>query len=366
MSIDGAFGSKTNVFTINRAIHKKSISQSKLTNVNTTTPSTTTTTTNNNNNSDQNNNGSSISINLQACPAILKQILEILSTLARAANFNFFPRYPFAPKPIQAANASNKTAQSSLFWDLVVKLDQSKNKSSKLTSSAQPGFGRNNSNNNASGPSTSAASAATSSTANQDNSTNYELDSELDFTIENSPLARLMSMLDYPVLKNNAHLMDKMFTCLAHASAGIPLIESATLSASSSSSASSAATASTATTLSSNQTLTNQPISHKQQQPTTTTRLNEIDQNEQVLGKQIELVVNVLKNKLCTQDGLQQAYTLLNNLSRINSATRSMIIKHLLSGTRELGLAVCKEIEILMEEAIKYNQNASSSNGRSN
>ncbi len=70
MSIDGAFGSKTNVFTINRAIHKKSISQSKLTNVNTTTPSTTTTTTNNNNNSDQNNNGSSISINLQACPAI--------------------------------------------------------------------------------------------------------------------------------------------------------------------------------------------------------------------------------------------------------------------------------------------------------
>jgi hypothetical protein len=34
-----------------------------------------------------------------------------------------------------------------------------------------------------------------------------------------------------------------------------------------------------------------------------------------------------------------------------------MIIKHLLSGTRELGLAVCKEIEILMEEAIKYNHN---------
>jgi len=65
----------------------------------------------------------------------------------------------------------------------------------------------------------------------------------------------------------------------------------------------------------------------------------------------------LLKNKLCTQDGLQQAYTLLNNLSRINSSTRSMIIKHLLSGTRELGLAVCKEIEILMEEAIKYNHN---------
>ena len=78
-------------------------------------------------------------------------------------------------------------------------------------------------------------------------------------------------------------------------------------------------------------------------------------QNMPMLGKQIELVVNVLKNKLCTQDGLQQAYTLLSNLSKINSATRSMIIKHLLCGTRELGLAVCHEIEVLMEEAINFN-----------
>lgn len=83
-------------------------------------------------------------------------------------------------------------------------------------------------------------------------------------------------------------------------------------------------------------------------------------QNMPVLSRQIELVVNVLKNKLCTQDGLQQAYTLLNNLSKINSQTRSMIIKHLLSGTRELGLAVCKEIEVLMEEAIKYNSTVNS------
>ncbi len=34
-----------------------------------------------------------------------------------------------------------------------------------------------------------------------------------------------------------------------------------------------------------------------------------------------------------------------------------MIIQHLLKGTRELGLAVCKEIDLLMDEAIKYNQN---------
>ena len=55
----------------------------------------------------------------------------------------------------------------------------------------------------------------------------YEFENDLDFTVENSPLARLMSMLDYPVLKSNPHLMDKMFTCLSYASAGIPIIESA-------------------------------------------------------------------------------------------------------------------------------------------
>ena len=76
MSMDGAFGSKTNVFTINKPFQKKSTPQSKI--------------------SIESSNGSLITINLQACPAIFKQILELLSTLARAANFNFFPRYPFA------------------------------------------------------------------------------------------------------------------------------------------------------------------------------------------------------------------------------------------------------------------------------
>ena len=195
MSIDGAFGSKTNVFTINRPFQKKS------------TPAKMTV---------EHSNGSSITINLQACPAIFKQILEILSTLARAANFNFFPRHPFAKHHVQnSATTSKNSAQNSMFWDLVVKLDQSKNKSSKLSS--QP---------------TTPSQKSSSTGSNQ--SDLYELESELDFSIENSPLARLMSMLDYPVLKNNAHLMDKMFTCLAHASAGIPLIESSLSSAHSS------------------------------------------------------------------------------------------------------------------------------------
>ena len=308
MSIDGPFGSKTSVFTINRSPHKRSTSalqQSKLTPVSPGASSST---------SGDVSGLTNIIVNPQACPAIMKQILEIMSTLARAANFNFFPRHPTTkqPQPPQTpTSATPTTAQQqpqqpskSHFWDIVVKLDQSKNKSSKLSGKSSA----------AAQPASSEASHPMSELIN---------DSDMDVSVDNSPLARLMSMLDYPVLRHNAALMDKMFTCLSYASAGIATqIDPA---------AAAAAAAKAATT-------------------------TEAANNEPLLNKQIELVVNVLKNKLCTQDGLQQAYTLLNNLSKINSATRHMIIQHLLRGVRELGLAVCREIDMLMDEAVKYNQ----------
>ena len=197
MSIDGPFGSKTNVFTIIKPIHKKSTSQSKLTPVE--------------NSSNTSSFTSTISINTQACPAIFKQILEILSTLARAANFNFFPRNPF---PSKSSSHHPHHPSKSHFWDIIVKLDQSKNKSSKLSS--QP-IVPISSSQKACG----SGAAAAGTPGAEAGYGMYEFDADLDFSVENSPLARLMSMLDYPVLKNNAHLMDKMFTCLSYASAGI-------------------------------------------------------------------------------------------------------------------------------------------------
>jgi hypothetical protein len=165
-------------------------------------------------------------------------------------------------------------------------------------------------------------------------------------------------MLDSPVLRSNAHLMDKMFTCLSYASSGIPQLD-----------ASAVASAALKLTARQQQLLRHDQAQQQQQQQqqqtsgnvfepmvaalttsgatsSTTTdaanssettkpeEINEIGLNNEtaVLNKQIELVVNVLKNKQCTQEGLQQAYTLLNNLSKINSATRNMIIKHLLKG----------------------------------
>jgi E3 ubiquitin-protein ligase HUWE1 len=198
-----------------------------------------------------------------------------------------------------AATPNKSASKDPQFWDLVIKLDQSKNKSSKLISQKST----SSQTNLFTGPGGGISQAIP-----------YD-DTDVDFNIENSPLARLMIMLENSVLKSNSSLMDKMFTCLAHASAGIPLSEN------------------TSTTVDSE---------------------NKGYENEAVLSKQIQLVVDVLKNKACTQDGLNQAYALLNNLSKINGATRNLIISHLLDGTRELGYAVCQEIDTLLEEALQY------------
>jgi E3 ubiquitin-protein ligase HUWE1 len=185
-------------------------------------------------------------------------------------------------------------------------------------------------------------------------------DADIELTVDSSPLARLMLMLDSPVLRHNPPLMDKMLTCLAYASAGIPQLDTSTVN-SNSAAAIIRSTNRAIAAAAANPAVVDQNGSEPQQTTAitpamdTTTEPAEPPLDEPVLSAQIELVVSVLKNKLCTQDGLQQAYTLLNNLSKINAPTRTMIIQHLLKGTKELGMAVCNEIERLLDEAVKYN-----------
>ena len=308
----------------------------------------------------------------------MKQILEVLSTLARAANFNFFPRNPFPPggvvakSPIATATCT-AAANKSQFWDIVVKLDQSKSGTTThgLTHSKSCKSALLQTPPPQSSKSTALATATNSGAAYTqqlgDQLQLNEFDADLDLTVENSPLARLMLMLDSPVLKHSPHLMDKMLTCLAYASAGIPQLDTAAAIIKSTTANLSArlttniATATTTTSATTDESQSSTAVAAATP-PLQAPNLDNIELSEPVLGCQIELVVSVLKSKQCTQDGLQQAYTLLNNLSKINASTRTMIIMHLLKGTRELGMAVCAEIETLIEEAVKYNgqQNLSS------
>ena len=63
-----------------------------------------------------------------------------------------------------------------------------------------------------------------------------------------------------------------------------------------------------------------------------------------VLEPQLQLAVEVLTSKSCTEEGLEDATHLLLQLSRANGATRDSVLRLLLVGARTLGLTVCEHI----------------------
>lgn len=63
-----------------------------------------------------------------------------------------------------------------------------------------------------------------------------------------------------------------------------------------------------------------------------------------ILENQLQLAVEVLTSKSCSEEGLEDATNLLLQLSRANSPTRNTVLKLLLAGARQLGLTVCQHI----------------------
>jgi E3 ubiquitin-protein ligase HUWE1 len=72
--------------------------------------------------------------------------------------------------------------------------------------------------------------------------------------------------------------------------------------------------------------------------------------------KHLSLTVEVLTSKSCSEDGLEDATTLLINLSQCSSKTKYMIINLLVQGVVDLSHAVQKHINSLMMELRELNE----------
>ncbi len=70
-------------------------------------------------------------------------------------------------------------------------------------------------------------------------------------------------------------------------------------------------------------------------------------EDEPVLEIQLQLAVEVLTSKSCSEEGLEDATSLLLQLSRATNATRETVLKLLLAGARQLGLTVCHHIRLV-------------------
>ena len=69
-----------------------------------------------------------------------------------------------------------------------------------------------------------------------------------------------------------------------------------------------------------------------------------------IRDEQIQLAVEVLTSKACSEEGLEDVTALLLNLSYGGSKTRESILHLLLAGARQLGNVVCSHVSDLLKE----------------
>ena len=70
---------------------------------------------------------------------------------------------------------------------------------------------------------------------------------------------------------------------------------------------------------------------------------------------QLRLAVNVLTSGVCSEDGLEDATTLLLQLSKIDKDTRDSVLTLLLDGARDIAYTLCGESKKLLAEIREYN-----------
>ncbi|GAB0202336.1 E3 ubiquitin-protein ligase HUWE1 [Grus japonensis] len=70
---------------------------------------------------------------------------------------------------------------------------------------------------------------------------------------------------------------------------------------------------------------------------------------------QLQLSVEVLTSHSCSEEGLEDAANVLLQLSRGDAGTRDTVLRLLLSGARQLGATLCRQIGTLLAELREYN-----------
>ena len=78
-----------------------------------------------------------------------------------------------------------------------------------------------------------------------------------------------------------------------------------------------------------------------------------VTEEEVVEPSLLHIVISVLTSGLCSEDGLEDATQLLMNLSKCSVNTRESILFMLLDGIRTIGLTLCSQIAVVVEDLNK-------------
>ncbi|KAK4337307.1 hypothetical protein RND71_043593 [Anisodus tanguticus] len=286
-----------------------------------------------------------VSINPQAARIVCRHVLDTLISLAKT-----FP-YQFLSDSIKEENKTNIHSQSCAststsskeemnnaklnkeldFWDVLVKLDsQNANGRSNYLGKNTKSSSKNNSVNSTPSSSMSGSNSShlSSITSFQNNTAN-----------QSSTLTQIISLLAHPVIKKSSLLTDRLLRLLSLlAKTYQPAIN----------------ISSNAESISNNKPKASSSSSTSSSTPKPETHKGAIDEEH------LKLAVDVLTSKSCSEEGLEDATSLLLKLSQSDPVIRGMVLKLLLQGARELGQTVCTHIFNLSEELKKLNLNTTS------
>merc|ERR1719481_1015428 len=243
---------------------------------------------------------SNISVLPQAAPVVCRHTLEVLISLAKSFPIHFLPGATgINPESTATSDGKKSGGKSVEFWETLLKLDRESWSSKK-------------------GKSVVRSHSSVSIKSDEDELGNS--------SIAFSAFGQLLSMLASPVIKRSSLLTDKLLRLLSLISLGQPDVLKR---------------------------LEIAPIGSKSSTSTSPPPL--VDRA--VKEEQIQLAVEVLTSKACSEEGLEDVTALLLNLSYGGAQTRESILRLLLAGARKLGDVVSQHVSDLLEELAELKRN---------
>uniref|UniRef100_A0A8C3HVU0 E3 ubiquitin-protein ligase HUWE1 n=1 Tax=Chrysemys picta bellii TaxID=8478 RepID=A0A8C3HVU0_CHRPI len=304
VSMDAALGCRTNIFQIQRAGGRKHTEKHAAGTA----------------------AGAAVHIHPQAAPVVCRHVLDTLIQLAKVFPSHFTQQRP-KETPCEGERGARQSGSpgqasgiSTDFWDLLVKLDNM-NVSRK---------GKN-----------SVKSVPVSAGAEGESSP---------YSLEASPLGQLMNMLSHPVIRRSSLLTEKLLRLLSLISIALPENKApegpGTAPAPTAPSAGAAAPTPAPAPGSKSPAKAGEAGGGGTDGKMVASGLTE---------SQLQLSVEVLTSHSCSEEGLEDAANVLLQLSRGDSPTRDTVLRLLLSGARQLGYTLCKQIGTLLAELREYN-----------
>lgn len=310
---------------------------------------------------DLSSNEYSIAIHPQAAQIVCRHALELLISLAKNFPANFLPikkkprtnktdsnideNQPSTSSSGRSQKDTSKPDSSTDFWDILLRLEMRARQNNSLN-----------------------ASENASNVARSEDFVDIEMNS-----FAESPFGQLISMLSFNIILKSTLLTDRLLKLLSYISVGLPDgVQRATSISTIANALEAPAEANneTAEANATNNAAENAASTSTSGQSSSRLKSTSIDYefDEKCLPESqdsLRLAIEVLTSKSCSEEGLEDATSLLLNLSQCSNVTRTFILNLLIDGAKYLAGVVQGQINDLIYDLRQLNQRNRAESGLS-